>query len=45
MSYLRLVLGKPALRLARAKLEMLKKDFDAWEKTTLGADYPELQDR
>jgi len=41
---LRLVLGKPALGLARAKLETLKKDFDAWEKTTLGADYPEFQD-
>ena len=41
---LRLVLGKPALGLARAKLEALKKDFDAWEKTTLGADFPEFQD-
>lgn len=42
---LRLVLGKPALGLARTKLETLKKDFDTWEKTTLGADYPEFQDR
>jgi len=41
---LRLVLGKPALGLARTKLEALKKDFDGWEKTTLGADYPEFQD-
>ncbi len=41
---LRLVLGKPALGLARSKLETLKRDFDAWEKTTLGADYPEFQD-
>ncbi len=41
---LRLVLGKPALGLARGKLEALKQDFDAWEKTTLGADYPEFQD-
>ncbi len=41
---LRLVLGKPALGLARTKLETLKKDFDGWEKTTLGADYPEFQD-
>jgi len=42
---LRLLLGKPALGLARAKLDSLAKDFDAWEKTTLGADYPEFQDR
>jgi NAD(P)-dependent dehydrogenase (short-subunit alcohol dehydrogenase family) len=41
---LHLVLGKPALGLARAKLEALRKDFDAWEATTLGADYPD-QDR
>jgi NAD(P)-dependent dehydrogenase (short-subunit alcohol dehydrogenase family) len=38
---LRLLLGKAALRGARAKLDMLKKDFDAWEKTTVGADFPE----
>ena len=42
---LHLVLGKPALGLARAKLEALRQNFDAWEKTTLGADYPEFQDR
>ncbi len=41
---LRLLLGKPALGMARGKLETLKRDFDAWEKTTLGADYPEFQD-
>ena len=41
---LRLLLGKPALDMARSKLAMLKRDFDAWEKTTLGADYPEFQD-
>ncbi len=41
---LRLILGKPALGLARAKLDALRIDFDAWEKTTLGADYPEFQD-
>ena len=41
---LHLVLGKPALGLARNKLETLKTDLDTWEKTTLGADYPEFQD-
>jgi NAD(P)-dependent dehydrogenase (short-subunit alcohol dehydrogenase family) len=38
---LRLLLGKMALELARKKLELLRKDFDAWEKTTIGADYPQ----
>ena len=41
---LHLVLGKPALGLARNKLETLKTELDTWEKTTLGADYPEFQD-
>ena len=41
---LHLVLGKPALGLARNKLETLKIELDTWEKTTLGADYPEFQD-
>ena len=41
---LHLLLGKPALGLARAKLDSLKQEFDSWEKTTLGADYPEFQD-
>ena len=41
---LRLVLGKPALGLARAKLDALRRDFDGWEATTLGADYPEHRD-
>ena len=40
---LHLLLGKPALELAREKLEKLRVEFDAWEKTTLGADYPEFQ--
>jgi NAD(P)-dependent dehydrogenase (short-subunit alcohol dehydrogenase family) len=40
---LRLVLGKAALDLARGKLERLRGDFDAWESTTLGADYPTTQ--
>jgi len=38
---LRLVLGKPALDIARGKIAALKQDFDAWEATTLGADFPE----
>ncbi len=38
---LRLLLGKMALELARKKLDTLRADFDAWEATTLGADYPE----
>ncbi len=37
---LRLVLGKAALELARGKLERSRNDFDAWESTTLGADFP-----
>ncbi len=37
---LHLVLGKPALDIARNKLAALKKDFDTWEATTLGADFP-----
>ena len=37
---LRLLLGKAALKGAKAKLEELKNDFDAWEETTVGADFP-----
>lgn len=37
---LRLLLGKVALDLARKKLDFMRKDFDAWESTTLGADFP-----
>ena len=37
---LRLLLGAAALKGARAKIEVLKKDFDAWEETTVGADFP-----
>ena len=36
----RLVLGKVALEGARRKIESLRRDTDAWEATTLGADYP-----
>ncbi len=35
-----LLLGKPALELARKKLEVLEQDFAAWESVTLGADFP-----
>lgn len=38
---LRLLLGKAALKGARNKMEALKKDFDAWEETTVGADFPD----
>ena len=38
---LHLLLGKPALDIARNKLLALKKDFDTWEATTLGSDYPD----
>ena len=36
-----LLLGAPALTLARKQLDMMRADFDTWEKTTLGADYPD----
>jgi NAD(P)-dependent dehydrogenase (short-subunit alcohol dehydrogenase family) len=39
---LRLLLGNAALDLARKKLEFLRADFDAWEATTVGADYPSV---
>jgi NAD(P)-dependent dehydrogenase (short-subunit alcohol dehydrogenase family) len=38
---LHLLLGKAALKGARWKLDMLKEQFDAWEPTTVGADFPE----
>jgi NAD(P)-dependent dehydrogenase (short-subunit alcohol dehydrogenase family) len=37
---LRLLLGAGALKGARNKITELQKDFDEWEKTTLGADAP-----
>ena len=37
---LHLLLGRDALQMARAKLEALRGDFDAWEKVTVGADFP-----
>lgn len=37
---LHLLLGVAALKGARNKLEVLKKDYDTWEETTTGADFP-----
>ena len=37
---LRLLLGAAALKGARNKLNELKADIDAWEETTIGADFP-----
>jgi NAD(P)-dependent dehydrogenase (short-subunit alcohol dehydrogenase family) len=42
-SPLHLALGRRALDTARSKLELLRRDLDAWEKTSLSADYPESQ--
>ncbi len=42
---LRLLLGAPALDLAYKRLDTLRANFDAWKETTLGADYPEAQQR
>jgi NAD(P)-dependent dehydrogenase (short-subunit alcohol dehydrogenase family) len=38
---LRLLLGKTALELARKKVDSMRNDFDTWESTTIGADFPE----
>ena len=40
---LHLLLGKAALKGARWKLDLMKKDFDAWAPTTEAADFPEGQ--
>jgi NAD(P)-dependent dehydrogenase (short-subunit alcohol dehydrogenase family) len=40
---LRLVLGRMALDTARSKVELLRRDFDAWEEISLSADYPGSQ--
>lgn len=37
---LRLLLGAAALKGATAKLDVLKKDYDAWSETTVWADHP-----
>jgi NAD(P)-dependent dehydrogenase (short-subunit alcohol dehydrogenase family) len=41
---LRLLLGKAALDLARKKLDFMCNDFDTWESTTVGADFPQGAD-
>lgn len=38
---LHLLLGKDAVGFARAKLDLLRRDFDSWESVSLGADFPE----
>ena len=38
---LHLLLGAAALKGARNKLDLLKKDYDAWEETTVDADFPQ----
>lgn len=40
---LHLVLGQIALERARIKMEELSGELDAWEETSLSADYPETQ--
>jgi NAD(P)-dependent dehydrogenase (short-subunit alcohol dehydrogenase family) len=37
---LHLLLGKDALRMAHEKLDALRRDFDAWQNVTVGADFP-----
>jgi NAD(P)-dependent dehydrogenase (short-subunit alcohol dehydrogenase family) len=37
---LRLLLGKAALAGGRSKIDLLKRDFDAWADVTEGADFP-----
>ncbi|MDQ6645679.1 MAG: oxidoreductase [Pseudomonadota bacterium] len=38
---LRLVLGEVGLELVRKKLDFMRHDFDTWEATTLGSDFPQ----
>jgi NAD(P)-dependent dehydrogenase (short-subunit alcohol dehydrogenase family) len=38
---LHLLLGRNALKGAFIKIEQMKQDFDAWQETTVGADFPE----
>jgi NAD(P)-dependent dehydrogenase (short-subunit alcohol dehydrogenase family) len=40
---LHLVLGRPALELARKKIASLAAELDRWEAVTRGADFPEHQ--
>jgi hypothetical protein len=39
--FMRLLLGKHALKMARLKLAAAQKDFDAWAEVSEGADFPE----
>jgi NAD(P)-dependent dehydrogenase (short-subunit alcohol dehydrogenase family) len=39
----RLLLGRMALDAARAKIDLLRHDFDTWEDATLEADFPQPQ--
>jgi hypothetical protein len=38
---LRLLLGASAVKLAHARLDTLKANFDAWADTSLSADFPD----
>jgi NAD(P)-dependent dehydrogenase (short-subunit alcohol dehydrogenase family) len=38
---LRLMLGKTALAVGRDKIELLRRDFEAWAEVSEGADFPE----
>ena len=38
---LRLLLGAPALRIARERLEALRFNFESWAETTLSGDFPD----
>jgi len=40
---LHLTLGRIALETALSKVENLRGEFEAWEETSLSADYPESQ--
>lgn len=40
---LRLLLGASALKIAYGRLDTLRANFDAWQETTLSADYPETK--
>jgi NAD(P)-dependent dehydrogenase (short-subunit alcohol dehydrogenase family) len=37
---LHLLLGRDALRMAREKLDALRRDFDTWQDVTVGTDFP-----
>jgi NAD(P)-dependent dehydrogenase (short-subunit alcohol dehydrogenase family) len=40
---LHFVLGRMGLDTARTKIDLLRKELDAWEESSLGTDYPESQ--